>query len=663
MKPRSQKFLGFLPFKVLFKTGYWLLVSFSFLNFSATQAAALVTNTVTTLNDSGPGSLRAAIDDLNQKGGGKILFQNLTGTIFLNSRLPIVRANVQIEGPGASLLAISGRGTNSILDFAGGTSNLVRGLTIKEAGSSFQFASAISNTGILSIVDCELVDNVGFNVKGAAVSSYGGGLRLLRVLVRCNQSIGRKTQFGGEQIYGGAVYVENGAASITSCKFQGNRGIGGEGSNSPYLGGTASGGAINGTGSFLVVSNSLFESNQVQHGYQGKHSSGGAIMVRQRSSLKVSKTIFNSNLASSDGGAISAEDSIVEVEECSFFRNVLIGANATVYRGYEAHGGEAKGGAIYFNNTPSSISLSLFAFNSAVGGDGICGLIPPMNFYSGSGGDALGGAIAIENGNLFLSNSTISSNRVRAGRGATGCGSDDRGTQKPFGAGVYVRAGTVNVSHCTIVSNAAISNLQSSLYQSSGGGIATGSYPLPHGTAVVYNTILALNSATSGRDGFGEIRSSGYNLFGTAQTQQQLSDIISNPRLGPLAANGGPNLSHALLHGSPAIDAGIGSSYFTDGRGEPRTIDNPEISNASGGDGTDIGAFEQDPNLRFIQPRVNGEDLIIGFTSQSHKMYLLQERTNYLSTWLDVATLPGSGGILQFTNKMGSRGFYRSLER
>jgi len=53
--------------------------------------------------------------------------------------------------------------------------------------------------------------------------------------------------------------------------------------------------------------------------------------------------------------------------------------------------------------------------------------------------------------------------------------------------------------------------------------------------------------------------------------------------LAPLADNGGPTLTHALLAGSPAIDAG--DNFFalpTDQRGVAR-IAGPQ---------TDIGAFE-----------------------------------------------------------------------
>ena len=59
-----------------------------------------------------------------------------------------------------------------------------------------------------------------------------------------------------------------------------------------------------------------------------------------------------------------------------------------------------------------------------------------------------------------------------------------------------------------------------------------------------------------------------------------------NPLLGPLQDNGGPTFTHALLPGSPAIDAGRSVGLTTDQRGAPRPVDDPAIPNASPGDGT-----------------------------------------------------------------------------
>jgi len=73
-----------------------------------------------------------------------------------------------------------------------------------------------------------------------------------------------------------------------------------------------------------------------------------------------------------------------------------------------------------------------------------------------------------------------------------------------------------------------------------------------------------------------------------------------------------------LLPGSPAIDQGVSQGLSTDQRGMPRTADQPNISNASGGDGTDIGAFELPvvaPTLGNISTRLlvgTGDNVLIG---------------------------------------------------
>ena len=43
---------------------------------------------------------------------------------------------------------------------------------------------------------------------------------------------------------------------------------------------------------------------------------------------------------------------------------------------------------------------------------------------------------------------------------------------------------------------------------------------------------------------------------------------------------------------SPVVDSGVANGLTTDQRGEPRTVDVPNVPDATGSDGTDIGAVE-----------------------------------------------------------------------
>jgi len=76
-----------------------------------------------------------------------------------------------------------------------------------------------------------------------------------------------------------------------------------------------------------------------------------------------------------------------------------------------------------------------------------------------------------------------------------------------------------------------------------------------------------------------------HNLIASANVAPPPDTITACPHLGPLADNGGPTLTHALLHDSPAIDQGANFlGYATDQRGNgfPRPF----------GAAADIGAFE-----------------------------------------------------------------------
>ncbi len=76
-------------------------------------------------------------------------------------------------------------------------------------------------------------------------------------------------------------------------------------------------------------------------------------------------------------------------------------------------------------------------------------------------------------------------------------------------------------------------------------------------------------------------------------------------------------MTHAVLASSPALDKGKSGSLAADQRGEDRISDSPCVSNASGGDGADIGAFER----QFIAPPggitcvitgAPGKDVLVG---------------------------------------------------
>jgi hypothetical protein len=198
---------------------------------------------------------------------------------------------------------------------------------------------------------------------------------------------------------------------------------------------------------------------------------------------------------------------------------------------------------------------------------------------------------------LSVENSTISGNQSSgAGAGAyLFAYSDYDGTaMASFGTG------PVSFRNSTIASNTASGAV------SSGGGLFENGYTQASATdpaAVgLSSTIVAGNTPTDlGVAGTSSGFDAGNSLVqgdvtGIPFTQNPAGSNVlgANPQLGPLKDNGGPTDTHLPGAGSPAIDAGVANGLSTDQRGTgfPRTINDPNVADHSGSDGTDIGAVE-----------------------------------------------------------------------
>jgi hypothetical protein len=117
------------------------------------------------------------------------------------------------------------------------------------------------------------------------------------------------------------------------------------------------------------------------------------------------------------------------------------------------------------------------------------------------------------------------------------------------------------------------------------------------------------------------------------------NDSFADPKLGPLADNGGPTLTMALLPGSPAIDAGNTSlAPETDQRGFLRPA----------GLAADIGAFEYDSVMPIIAVTWSGPTslTILGSGNAGQPCRLLSSMD--LLSWVPIATnqIGGDGTTL-----------------
>src|SRR5438093_8977597 len=259
-------------------------------------------------------------------------------------------------------------------------------------------------------------------------------------------------------------------------------------------------------------------------------------------------TISNGSVLNTFGGGIYNFESALTVISCALASNSALGQ-------------QGSGGGIFSNGGGAGGNASLIIINSAVRGNAA----------------TTGGAIE-NNGSSGMANLTIS-NSTLSGNSASFVG------------------GGVNDNTANGTASVTITN--STLSENSSANISM----FKEGMLNIGNTVL--NAAVSGVNldigKLATVTSHGYNLssddgggFLTGPGDQ----INTNPLLGPLQNNGGPTLTHALLPGSPAIDAGdpnFTPPPFHDQRGPCfLRVFNGRI---------DVGSFETQPQPRCLTPR------------------------------------------------------------
>jgi hypothetical protein len=245
-----------------------------------------------------------------------------------------------------------------------------------------------------------------------------------------------------------------------------------------------------------------------------------------------------------------------------------------------------------------------------------------------------GGGGVLNYGILTVFNSIITGNFSSYGGGVANSGtgtvtnSTITGNSAHYGGGVY-NGGILTITNSTIAGNA----IPSYFPYGSGGGVSNsgiaaitnstiadniagdyGGGMRNIGTLTLVRTLVAGNTAPTGPEISNDISYGGtvladnHNLFGVNGTAGVVGFSLGATDIVPptgvllpgildptLAFHGGFTQTHALVPGSPAIDAGgtdctdaTGAPLPTDQRGKPRVVD-------GNGDGTaacDIGAFE-----------------------------------------------------------------------
>jgi hypothetical protein len=264
------------------------------------------------------------------------------------------------------------------------------------------------------------------------------------------------------------------------------------------------------------------------------------------------------------------------IKETLFTRNTATGGDG-VDRGITAAlSASGNGGALANQSGDLEIQNSAFTFNQANGGP--VTYVPPWGAGGGTGSG--GGIYSSSSGALVLINCTLAANGANGGAG----GHDDFNGQAPggsaYGGALFVGGGRASVANLTFGTNSVEPGVLGSP-EALGASISN-----VKATITLTNTVLAC--ASSQTNVSGAIMDGGHNISSDASAAFTLPTSRDNtdPMLGPLADNGGPTPTMALLPGSPARDAGDDSVCpATDQRG----IRRPQ------GAACDIGAFEAVP--------------------------------------------------------------------
>lgn len=658
--------------------------------FELTQITDGCSLAVTTTNDGGPGSLRAAIDCANSTGGANTITVP-AGTYKLTRSgadedgnntgdLDILKS-ITLKGAGAATTIIDGNALDRVFDIKspvqpvffvapadpnlathatisgvtvrngivtgnGGGIRSLAFLTLKDAvisGNTAKIEAVDSSDGFgggvamgligfftqpitsLTVINCQFLNNTardGGGLVGAnngddtlsvtdstftgnhATSTGGGGLadRGLLVMSNCtftNNVADFDNQEDGGHDAGGGFESNGGDSTLTNCTFNGNTaGPGGGGgfhnaggnlslTNCRFLNnkcGSDSGAGFENEGGNLVMTDCVVTGNISTSLVQGDNDGGGGFENEGGSLVMTRCTITNNSATGTGtsgegGGGFENEGGPLTMTACIISGNTTDGAGG----GINNEGGEAViTNCTISGNTAGGIGGGI---NQESGGSLTmtgCTISGNGSLSDGSGGGARIGAAAVagtgRGGGLFAGADSTLTNCTLSGNIAA------------QGGGIFLNGGLLTLLNVTIADN------QSN--GSGGGGVFDN-----NDNSAATNTIIARNAGSDcGGTGITNTSTNSFDSDGSCGFQGTGNFTVADPKLAPLADNGGPTQTQALLTGSPAIDAGANSGApTTDQRGVARPVDGDK----NGSKIVDIGAFEASPSVSLPTLSVN----------------------------------------------------------
>ncbi len=530
-------------------------------------------------------TFRAALMEANASANWSFIGIDNPGTVNLTGPLPPITAKLSIRG------------------------SFFENFTLRrQSGGDYRILTITTSAAVdisnLTIENGKTPDGPPTDITGGGQAEAGGGILNMNAPLKLQgvNIIGNRTgnggnatgtnSFGGWGGHGGGI-ASFAPLTMLRCRVEDN--VTGSGGGGPFGGAGGRGGGIF-LASQATLTDVVVDGNTTGDGATGTNSGlsagnsgyGGGIFIdagATLTNLTVTNNITGNVVRGSagDGGGLYLSAGMTTLVNSTVSNNRT--GNASGLFASSGYGGGIA------NEAQAKIS-----------GTTISGNVTGSNGENGTGG---GGAGIRNTGVIDLFNSTISGNSIGA--------SDSQGLSNA-GGGIS-NWFIITITNSTITANSAFANNIA--------GVA-GNFS-DNQTTTIRNTIIAQNGSADSPEVNGTFVSQGNNMIGngdgaTGFIDSDLVGTIASPinaLLGPLADNGGPSLTHALLAGSPALEAG-NNALAKDSNNNPLASDQRGTSRItdSAGDAdsiatVDIGAYEFHQTLDNIPDQTTNEDVAI----------------------------------------------------
>jgi hypothetical protein len=444
---------------------------------------------------------------------------------------------------GSGVPNLSANTFNGNVASAGGTVNNIADGGAAFVGEGIGFTST-GNTFTSNIAGA-IVGRTGQANGGALVFGSGDGTSSGDTF-KSNIAVGETTAFGGAMFVNKVLAALGGTFALSGDLFQSNL------SSSPQ----AFGGALY-VGEIATISNSTFEKNRAGTGTLSGTQVGYGGAIYDDGGATITGNLIRNGSAFTEGGGLYANANEA-IDKSTISGNVS----------------NDKGGGIYMTAN-ATVNNSTISGNQALGLNDCC---------AGGGG----GGIYNDSGGLTLTGSTVSGNSMSTPHNLGGAGIFNEGNAELVNSTITVNNAASGPGGIENHGNARLTNV--TIYKNTGGP----------GNVENAAFVAFTNTIVAGGDVYNEpyasIQMNDYNIFQAAIINDgaifgtTTHDLQTDPKLLPLANNGGPTMTNADTASSPGT-AYIPFSGGNCGNAAGITVDQRGYTRGAGGK-CDVGAYE-----------------------------------------------------------------------